>query len=301
MRTEAPTEWGPLITYVEGDFFGPDGTDFRMRHAYGQLGKEFVFLGGQTHSTFMDASVYPAIFDYQGPNGMVLVRQPLLRFTHNFRDDAKYAVALEDPNPNFTVSPAQTGNQTAVFPDIASHFRWSPQWGHLQVAGILRQLTFDPPVGPRSNAVGWGVNVSGHVNVFEPIAEGKQDSIVFQVAGGEGIANYYNDTNGIGMDGFVDSTGDLGAHGIVGGFVAYQHYWTQKFASTAGYSYLWVDSPAEQGGGTYEQGHYGVVNIMFYPADRIWTGFELLYGVREDQNGNTGDDGRLSFSVQYRF
>ncbi len=30
-------------------------------------------------------------------------------------------------------------------------------------------------------------------------------------------------------------------------------------------------------------------------------GLEALYGIREDQDGNTGDDGRLSFSVQYRF
>lgn len=301
VRTEAPTDWGPLITYVEGDFFGPDGTDFRLRHAYGQVGKEFVFLGGQTYSTFMDASVYPAIFDYQGPNGMVLVRQPMLRFTHNFRDDAKYSIALEDPNPDFTISPSQTGNETAVFPDLAGNLRWTKKWGHLQGAAIARQLTFDPPVGERSNAVGWGVNFSGQVYVFEPVAEGKQDSIVFQIAGGEGIGTYFNDTNGLAMDGFVDSTGDLSAHAIIGGFVAYQHYWTPKFASSAGYSYLRVDSPTEQGGGTYEQGHYGVVNIMFYPVDRIWTGFEVLYGVREDQDGSSGNDGRLSFSVQYRF
>jgi hypothetical protein len=137
--------------------------------------------------------------------------------------------------------------------------------------------------------------------VFEPVAEGKQDNLVFQLAGGEGIATYFNDTNGIGMDGFVDSTGDLEANATLGGFLAYQHYWTPKLASTAGYSYMWVDSPDEQGGGTYQEGHYGVLNIMFYPVDRIWTGFELLYGVREDQNGNSGDDGRLSFSVQYRF
>src|SRR6185503_17639239 len=28
IKTEAPTNWGQLVTYLEGDFFGPDGTDF---------------------------------------------------------------------------------------------------------------------------------------------------------------------------------------------------------------------------------------------------------------------------------
>ena len=103
------------------------------------------------------------------------------------------------------------------------------------------------------------------------------------------------------MDGFVEAGGDLSALGIWGGFVAYQHYWSAKWASTFGYSYLRVDDKAAQGGGAYESGHYGVVNLMYYPIDRIWMGLEGLYGIRQDQDGSTGDDGRLSLSVQYRF
>src|SRR6185436_12491012 len=94
IKTEAPTNWGQLVTYLEGDFFGPDGTDFRLRHAYGEIGNKHKFLAGQTWSTFMDASTYPAIFDYQGPNGMILVRQPMLRYTEKVRDDLQYQLAL---------------------------------------------------------------------------------------------------------------------------------------------------------------------------------------------------------------
>jgi hypothetical protein len=301
VRTKAPTSWGPLVTHVEGDFFGPDGTDLRLRHAYGQVGEKHQLLAGQIWTTFMDASVYPAIFDYQGPNGMVLVRQPMLRYTFNFRDDAHWQIALEDPNPDLSEAPGQTGNDTSVLPDLASNVRWSPDWGHLQLSGILRQLTFDPPVGSRTSELGWGLNFSGSVKMFEPIAEGKQDNIVFQIAGGEGIGNYFNDSSGLGLDGFVNSGGDLDALGIWGGFVAYQHYWLPKWATSVGYSYLQVDDSSDQGGGAYEKGHYAVANIMFYPTDRVWLGLEGLYGVREDQDGDSGDDGRVSFSVQYRF
>jgi hypothetical protein len=81
LKTETPTSWGPLVTYVEGDFFSSSDTNLRLRHAYGQIGDKHQFLAGQTYTTFMDASTYPAIFDYQGPNSMVLVRQPMLRYT----------------------------------------------------------------------------------------------------------------------------------------------------------------------------------------------------------------------------
>lgn len=301
VKTEAPTSWGPLVTYVEGDFFGPDGTDLRLRHAYGQIGERHQLLAGQTWTTFMDASVYPAIFDYQGPNGMVLVRQPMVRYTEEVRDDLLFQVALEDPNPDLSHDAAINGSSTSLFPDLTGNVRWSPEWGHLQLAGILRQLTFDPPEGSRSTEVGWGLNFAGAVNVGEPIVKGKQDNVVFQLAGGKGIANYFNDTNGLGFDGFVNGRGNLEALGVYGGFVAYQHYWSAKWASTFGYSYLQVDNSADQGGGAFRLGHYAVANIMFYPTERVWMGIEALYGIRQDKDGNTGDDGRVSFSVQYRF
>lgn len=301
LRTSTPTALGAFVTHVEGDFFGPDGTDLRLRHAYGQIGDKHQLLGGQTWTTFMDASVYPAIFDYQGPNGMVLVRQPMLRYTGHPRDDLEWAVAVEDPNPDLSQATGVTGESTSVWPDFAAHVRWTPAWGHLQLAGVVRQLTFDPPVGSRSSDIGWGFNLSGHVDLFAPVAKGKRDNVVFQLAGGQGIANYFNDTNGLGQDGFVRTGGDLSALSVWGGFAAYQHYWSPKWASTVGYSYLRVDNTGAQSPDTYKSGHYGVVNLMYYPTDRLWIGLEALYGIREDQDGNTGDNGRLSFSAQYRF
>ncbi len=301
VRTSAPTDWGSLITHVEGDFFGPDGTDFRLRHAYGQIGEKSQLLAGQTWTTFMDASVYPAIFDYQGPNGMVLVRQPMVRFTQFFEHDLQWQIALEDPNPDLSTEVATPGTDTSLWPDLTTAVRWSPDWGHLQLAGILRDLTFDPDSGSRTSELGWGVNFTGAVNLFQEVDKGKQDNLLFEVTGGQGIGNYFNDTNGIGEDGFVNASGNLDALGIWGGFVAYQHFWTSKWATTVGYSYLKVDTSSDQPGDAYDSGHYGVANIAYYPTPRLWLGLELLYGVRNDKGGASGDDGRLSFSVQYRF
>lgn len=301
LKTEAPTPIGPLVTYVEGDFFSSSDTTLRLRHAWGEIGDKHQLLGGQTWTTFMDASTYPAIFDYQGPNGMVLVRQPMVRYTENFGEDSHWQISLEDPNPDLSSAPTEAGTGTAQLPDLASNVRWSQDWGHLQLAGILRELQFDRTVGHRSTELGWGLNFSGAVNVFRPVADGKQDNIVYQIAGGKGIANYFNDTSGLGLDGFLPAGGSLDALSIWGGFVAYQHYWTPKWASTVGYSYLHVYSVGSQPPGTYQSGNYVVANIMWYPVDRVWIGVEFLYGVRKDLSGAHGDDTRVSFSAQYRF
>jgi hypothetical protein len=304
VKTEAPTERGQFVTYVEGDFFASDDTtEFRIRHAFGEIGNMHKVLAGQTWSTFMDASVYPAIFDYQGPNAMVLVRTPMVRYTSISGDQKQWQwqVSAEDPNPDVSEAPPQTGSSTAVWPNLASNIRWSPKWGHLQLAGILRELTFDPTVGSRSSDVGWGVNFTGQVNLFEPVAPQKQDNVVFQVVGGEGIENYINDTSGLGLDGFVDSNGDLSALPVWGAFAAYQHFWSAKWGSSIGYSHLYVDDDSQQGGGAYQSGDYLVLNVMWYPTERILCGVEGLWGIRTNQDGSSGDDGRVSFSAQYRF
>lgn len=301
IKTSAPTDWGNFITYVEGDFFGPDGTDLRLRHAYGEFGDKVRLLGGQTWSTFMDASTYPAIFDYQGPNGMVLVRQPMVRVTTELQEGLELAVAVEDPNPDVTGSPGVAGSSTARWPDFAGNLRWTPAWGHLQLAAILRELTFDPVVGSRETAVGWGFNFSGSINIGKELEKGRRDNVLFQFALGQGIANYYNDTSGLGLDAVGNAAGDLDALAIFGGFAAYQHFWTPKIATTIGYSYLQVDSEAIQPPTDYESGHYAVGNVWFYATERILMGVEALYGVREDIDGDSGDDFRVSFSMQYRF
>ena len=67
IKTVTPNEgWGPLTTYVEGDFFGSNNAaELRLRHAYGEIGKNHRLLGGQTWSTFVDASVFPAVLDQE--------------------------------------------------------------------------------------------------------------------------------------------------------------------------------------------------------------------------------------------
>ena len=82
VRGNLPTSQGMVKTVFEFDLFGvgvdAGQTTMRLRHAYGEWGN---WLGGQTHSLFMDIDVFPNTIDYWGPNGMVFLRNPQIRWT----------------------------------------------------------------------------------------------------------------------------------------------------------------------------------------------------------------------------
>jgi hypothetical protein len=302
LKTQTPTkEWGNLVTYVEIDFFGTDGAEPRIRHAYGQIGDKFQFLAGQTWSAFQDATIFPSVLDFQGPAGIITSRRPQLRIRQEFNKQWAGVVALEDPSSELTTPAGEAGDNSHPYPDLDANVRWTPDWGHVQLSGVLRYLQFDPDVGSRQSVVGWGLNLTGSVKTFR-LDDKKTDLVLYQVAGGNGIARYINDTGGLGLDAFLNTPGSsLEGLDTVAGVLAYQHWWAPKWASTAGYSIVVIDNASGQAGTTYHSGQYAVLNLRYYPADRVLIGGEVLYGIREDNNGNSGDDLRLQFSVQYRF
>jgi hypothetical protein len=302
LKTQTPTNnWGPLVTYLEIDFFGTDGAEPRVRHAYGQVGDKNQLLAGQTWTAFQDATVFPATLDFQGPPGLITNRRAQVRYRRYWSDEWSGVVSVEDPSSDITTPAGFAGEKSTPYPDLAGNARWSPKWGHVQLSGVLRYLQFDPDDGSREGDVGYGLNLTGSVKTIK-LDEKHTDSVLYQVAGGHGIARYVNDTNGLGLDAVLAAPGDsLEGLDLFAGMLAYQHWWTPKLGSTFCYSYVQVDNVSGQAGSDYHSGQYAVANLRYYPADRVMLGVEGLYGVREDNDGDKGDDVRVQFSAQYRF
>ncbi len=79
IETDAPWSVAPVLAYVEVDFFDPQNQgDLHLRHAFGAIGHPdgVRFIGGQTWTAFMDATVLPSQLDYAGPVGVANVLQP---------------------------------------------------------------------------------------------------------------------------------------------------------------------------------------------------------------------------------
>ena len=304
----------PINFKFEFDLFGvgvdAGQTTFRLRHAYGEWGQ---FLAGQTNSLFMDGDVFPNTIDYWGPTGMVFYRNVQIRWTPFKTDTSHFAIAIERPGNdvdagNIRLLPglgdAQVQNDEKV-PDFTAQYRFGGDWGHVQVGGILRRVGYEvraTSADPWKNGseTGWGINVGSAINTF-----GK-DKLLLQVVYGEGIASYMNDG---GMDLAPNATfdtetvTDLHAKAVplTGVLAYYDHYWSDKWSSSIGYSFTEVDNTNFQDAGAYHKGDYASGNLLFTPADNLMFGAELLWGKRTNNDGASDDDVRFQFTAKYSF
>jgi hypothetical protein len=304
-----------LNVKFEFDFFGvgvDEGqTTIRLRHFYGEWGP---ILAGQTHSLFMDIDTFPNTIDYWGPAGMVFLRNPQVRYTYALSDAAALAVAIEKPSNDIDpgnireISPELGANlqNDEKLPDLTGQYRQDGPWGHVQVAAILRSVGFEtigtPSNKPSDHKLGWGVNVSSNLNFFE------KDVAHLAVVYGEGIASYMND-GGVDLapSAVVPAPGStptsLSAEVVplLGLLIYYDHYWSDHWSSSIGWSETSVDNTSFQAGSAFSTGQYASANILYTPTDKVLMGAEVLWGQREDNDKNHGSDIRLQFSFKYSF
>jgi len=298
-----PTTNGEIKTIFEFELFGT-GTDagqttFRLRHAWGEYGQ---WGAGQSWSPFMDPDVFPNSIEYWGPPGMVFFRNVQLRYMPMQGNDELF-IAMERPgasgDPGVAVGSPELADVTARFPlpDLTAHYRMTRDWGHVQVAGILRYMEWDDgtpvPVDVSGDATGWGINVSSNLKFG-------QDTLRLQVVYGEGIANYMNDaTVDVGATGGADIAEALPLLGLV---AFYDRTWNTTWTSTIGYSLIDFDNSAAQAPSAFKRGQYVLVNLLNHSIDNLMWGGELQWGDRENfSDGFTVDDLRFQFSAKYNF
>jgi hypothetical protein len=294
-----PTSMGELRTQFEFDLFGVGAnagqTAIRIRHVWGELGQ---FLLGQTNSLFMDGDVFPNTIDYWGPSGMIFFRNIQARWTPYRKDGTKFAVALEAPGTAVDTSSAGMANISShnTLPDLTAQLRVDRTWGHVQLAGILRSLGYETSGAaggqPSGSETGYGLNLTGSYNTF-----GK-DKLNAQIAWGKGIASYSNDCC---VDLASNAAGSPEAVPLLGWLLYYDHWWNDKLSSSIGYSQNYQDNTSGQAATAQRYGQYTSANLLYYPVRNVMTGVELLWGERENRNGDSASDTRVQFSTQYKF
>jgi hypothetical protein len=316
-------------TRIEMDFFNGNTSGvfgsfpLRLRFAWIDVGP---FLVGQAASLFMDYDVYPNVLDYQGPPGMILMRQPIAAYRYQVADNLRVAVGVEHPysdiqwlapdgwevNPNTgIIATAGLPKNIQRMPDITGNIRYTYDYGHCQVAGILRKLEFQSAAEERFTELGYGINltgtfhpwafVNGVPNTAECRGPWEKSRVLGQFACGRGIARYLNDANGLGLDATWDPANGFRALQTYGWFVAYEHWWKDDLISNITYGQSWVDLTDTLPADTYKAADYFAVNLIWLPVERLGMGIEFLYGSRENKDGEKGKAYRIQAGVQYRF
>ena len=310
VKSWLPTSLGEVKTQFEFDLFGvnPNAgqTTFHLRYAWGELG---AFLVGQANSVFMDGDVYPMSIEGWGPNGMAFFRNVQLRWAP-LQGENEIFVALERPGATGDSGRVQDRvelqNIQGHFPapDLTVHYRHKGDWGHVQLAGILRYIGWEDTLPDEfdlsGHATGWGLNLSGVLNV------GKTGHVRASVVYGEGIENYMNDAP---VDIGVAANPGNPRRPVVGealpvlGIVAfYDFYWNESFSTAVGYSRLEIDNSNLQTPAAFKTGQYALANLLYYPVKNVMSGLEFQWGRRTNfSDGFSVDDFRIQFSARYNF
>lgn len=286
-----PTSRGNLRFYLENDFFGSsDGYQFRLRHAYGQLGNTYAGYG---YSSFMDADSLPDTLDFAGPGGAGYLLVAGIHHSFGLGKGNTLTVAAEDPDSQLA---GTTDDTIAVnrLPDVTLTARMERDWGHLQLGAVARSLGYDGDQRD-DRRFGGGAQLSGSASV------GERDLLLFGLLGGKGLARYTADLTGSGLDAVIGLDGRLHALSLQGGFVGYTHYWSPMWRSNLIYGQLTMARNAALAADAFRQSRYGVFNLIWSPAPSWTMGMELLYGQLEQQDGQRGGTMRLQGSLQYNF
>ena len=310
VKTSTPTRLGTLKTQFEFELFGTGvdagQTTFRLRHAYGELGK---FGAGQTWSPFMDIDVFPNSIEYWGPTGMVFFRNIQVRWMPIRSDNTRLTFAVERPGASADQGvyadrvELQGVKPKFDMPDFSWEARLIRRWGYARFGGIFRKISWvdtnpTDAVDLSGDAFGWGVNFSSNLKF------GKDTIGRFMVVYGAGIQNYMNDAPiDIGIkNNFSNSVSPIKGVALpVLGVVSFlDHNWSERFSSSIGYSLENIENSNAEKASDFHQGHYALTNLLYHPVPSVTIGSEFQFGRRVNfRDGFNVNDYRLQFSFKY--
>jgi hypothetical protein len=290
-----------LRGYLEFDLFGGGSINGNevATNTYGvSVRQAYVtwneWLAGQAWSNFQDVAALPDAVDFIGPTeGSIFVRQAQLRYT-------KGAWSFSIENPETTVTPyrgvgARVSSDDNLMPDITARWQKKGDWGHVSVAGMVRQFSYENPAsGIDDSSIGGALSVSGKFNL------GKRDDIRYMASYGRGIGRYLG--LGVASDTVLDARGNLEPIDGYGGFAAWRHAFSPKLRSNVFYSMAHYDNDAAlTGWSATERVQSFHANLIYSPLPKLDIGAELIWGRRSLENDAEGDLRRLHTHVKYSF
>jgi len=302
-----------VTTFIAADFFNDlvsATPQLRLREAFGEV-TDFLHSGGdlllgQTWSTYTNLYSIPSTLEFWGPNAIFGARSPMVRWTMPVGDNLKLKLAAEAANlRNFELDDYDQIDSSDATISVENRSQWPDgvvalEWGrdsvHLTGGFIARDLRARTDSGHTESAFGWGTTLGGRINMPEIV---KDDFLQFQLSYGEGIGSLFNDFP---PDAVYDvATNDLNTLETLGWLVGYQHWWSPKFYSLFSYGWLKQDNEDVQLPTAYKKTEYSSLDLVWTPDPRWLLGAEVIYGSREDKDGESGSNVRTVVTSRFNF
>lgn len=290
-----PVDDDQIRAFIEFDFFG-GGDEFinnyeiRLRHAAANIGDFYV---GQWWSQFSDIAASAETVDFGPPLGQPVLRNPGVRWAKDLQPAGSWRVGLGIENPAGDLTDPSDRFASDSVPNFTGFVETSRRWGRIRLAGLALQLDSDS-----DTEFTGGFNFTGRINT--PYFS-ERDNLVFGVSGGEGFSHYYSVFAGAGLEGVIDAEGDIEATGVLGGYVGYQHWWSDSLRSTVVASALELDAPEGSVANAFDSGERYRINLIWTPMTDVTLGVEYSYASQETFGAGNGDGSRFNAVAQIDF
>lgn len=199
-------------------------------------------------------------------------------------------LSFEDPSSNDIVGVDPILGRTKT-PDVISTLAFAmPGLGHLQLGGIFRRLAIETELG-RDTTSGWGLHLSGHLDVAE------RDRLIAGGVYGEGLGRYLLGITPFGAA-IVDPQSRIHTRNNVGGYVAYQRFWNNRFRSNFALGTAKAENFTGQPDDAFKNSTFVLGNLMYRFNDYITGGIEYNYGQRKNLDNSNIDNHRVVIGLQ---
>lgn len=293
---------GRVVVFTDMDFRGGEQFTYipRLRSAYVQLCGLTI---GRDVTTFCDLAAAPKTIDFQGPNAYNFAFNEMIRYEYSFlRHHLTVGVAAEMPSVNATYGEHFSSIYQRV-PDGIAYLQFA--WGensssHIRATGVIRDMYLhDNLRGRNTTQVGWGVQLSGHIDL------GRWIDLYMNGVYGRGITPYIQDLSGSPYDFAYDPQNPerIQTMPMWGWQAAAQINIVPGVCWLSG-GYSEVRLEKHNGYLTenqYHKGNYIFGNAFCNVTKNFTVAVEYLHGSRQDMSGKKGNANRVSLMAQYNF
>jgi len=283
---------------VEIDFFGGALGNSAATNTYGTIVRHAYltynnWTVGQTWSNFMNTGALLDSVDFVGPtDAIVFVRQSQVRYTKG-----AWSFSLE--NPETTVLPYGGGARVIAgdnsIPDLIVRHTSRGDWGHVSLAGLLRQLRHEPIAGRAQSDTGFGISLSGLFNL------GGSTDLRYQLTKGEGIGRYIGLAT-VHQDAITAMDGRISALSGWAAYAGLRHVFRPGLRGNVYYATShWDNDRALTGLNATKKVQSWHGNLIWSPAPKLDFGVEVIWGERNIEAGRDGQLTRLHTMAKYSF
>lgn len=279
--------------FLEGDFFDESSNAPRLRHAYLVYGNLLV---GQAWTTVLELDSVPFTIDFGSGDALFGTRTPQIRWQQQTAAWS-WALGLEKQQTAGIYNPlGLPGSASTQWPVLAGRLTHERTNGKRTLAVLVQGLHWDGAgAGPDADAVGWALIYGGRQNV------GRRDFFTWNFAYGDGTADNIMALTGSEANAVLTPDGRLVTRRGYSAALGFGHQWTERLSSNLAYAFTDLEDIGQRAPDAIQSGGVGHFNLVWSPKEKLTTGLELIWGRRENADGDKGKATRVQTMVKYLF